>query len=57
MSFPSPLFQVGNPLSRALHAGCLDAPNLLTPTYECWMIRRENWLPPFDLEHHERDRS
>jgi hypothetical protein len=29
--------------------GCLDAPNLLKPTYELWTIRRESWLPPFPL--------
>lgn len=38
--------------------GALDAPNLLTPTYESWTIRRESWLPPFPLAHHyERDRD
>ena len=41
-----------------LHVGCLDAPNQLRPTYESWMIRRETWLPPFDLvNHYERDRT
>jgi len=40
-----------------LHAGCLDEPNQLKPTYETWVIRREAWLPPFDVEHHPRDRS
>ncbi len=29
-----------------LHLGSLDAPGQLTPTYECWTIRREPWLPP-----------
>lgn len=33
-----------------LHAGCLDQPNQLTPTYESWVVRREAWLPPFDVE-------
>jgi hypothetical protein len=41
-----------------LHVGCLDAPNQLTPTYESWVIRREAWLPPFDIANrHERDRT
>jgi hypothetical protein len=41
-----------------LHAGCLDAPDQLTPTYESWVVRREAWLPPFDLaNHYERDRT
>ena len=36
--------------------GILDEPNLLTPTYELWTIRREAWLPPFDLaRHYERN--
>ena len=39
-----------------LHAGCLDAPNQFTPTYESWVIRREGWLPAFDIaNHYERD--
>ena len=38
--------------------GCLDEPNRLKPTYESWTIRREHWLPPFDLaRHYVRDRS
>jgi len=32
-----------------LHTGCLDAPDQLQPTYECWTIRREHWLPDFKL--------
>ncbi|MGE5562812.1 MAG: GFA family protein [Bacillota bacterium] len=41
-----------------LHLGALDEPNQLTPTYECWTVRRESWLPPFPLRHHyERDRE
>jgi hypothetical protein len=41
-----------------LQVGCLDAPNQLEPTYESWMIRREAWLPAFELAHHyERDRT
>jgi len=41
-----------------LHLGALDAPNPLIPTYECWTIRRESWLPPFPLSHHyDRNRD
>lgn len=41
-----------------VHLGSLDAPDQLTPTYECWTIRRESWLPPFPLERSdERDRE
>jgi hypothetical protein len=41
-----------------VHLGALDAPNQLTPTYECWTVRREAWLPPFPLaRHYERDRD
>lgn len=40
-----------------LHAGCLDDIDRLRPGYESWTIRREAWLPPFDLpDHFERDR-
>jgi hypothetical protein len=38
--------------------GALDAPDQLTPTYECWTVRRESWLPSFPLaHHHEHDRD
>ena len=38
--------------------GILDEPSLLAPTYELWTVRREAWLPPFDLaRHYERDRE
>ena len=41
-----------------LHLGAMDAPDQFTPTYECWTIRREAWLPPFPLAHgYERDRE
>lgn len=41
-----------------LHLGCLDAPDRLVPTYECWTVRREAWLPPFPLaKRYERDRE
>jgi hypothetical protein len=32
-----------------VYLGCLDAPSQLKPTYENWVIRREDWLPPFDV--------
>lgn len=41
-----------------INLGCLDAPSQFTPTYELWTVRRENWLPPFDVERrypHDRD--
>ena len=38
--------------------GALDAADLLRPDYELWTLRRESWLPPFDLAHHyKRDRD
>lgn len=41
-----------------VHLGCLDAPNQLLPTYENWIVRRESWLPPFQLaKRYERDRD
>jgi len=41
-----------------VHLGILDSPDQLTPTYECWTVRRESWLPPFPLKHgYERDRD
>lgn len=41
-----------------LHLGALDAPDRLKPTYECWVSRREPWLPTFPgLERYERDRD
>ncbi len=41
-----------------VHLGSLDAPNQLMPSYECWTVRRESWLPPFPLEaRYERDRD
>lgn len=29
--------------------GALDEPSQFTPTYECWTVRREAWLPAFPL--------
>nr|WP_219856862.1 GFA family protein [Stutzerimonas kunmingensis] len=43
-----------------VHLGALDAPDQLTPTYECWTVCREGWLPPFPLNRryqHDRDDS
>jgi hypothetical protein len=41
-----------------IHLGCLDAPNQLWPTYENWIIRREEWLPSFKVaRHYEGDRQ
>jgi hypothetical protein len=52
----SPLFDIFDQ-ELELHAGCLDPPGELRPTYECWTIRREAWLPEFPVTHRfERDR-
>jgi hypothetical protein len=41
-----------------VHLGSLDAPDRLIPTYECWSVRREAWLPPFPVSRrYVRDRS
>ena len=41
-----------------VHLGALDAPDQLKPTYECWTVRRESWLPAFALvRRYERDRE
>jgi hypothetical protein len=38
--------------------GTLDEPNRLAPSYELWTVRRENWLPGFDLaRHYPHDRE
>ncbi|MBO9622760.1 MAG: GFA family protein [Sphingomonas sp.] len=34
-----------------VHLGTLDAPDRFVPSYECWTVRREGWLPPFPLAH------
>jgi hypothetical protein len=40
-----------------VHLGTLDAPDQLVPTYECWTVRRESWLPAFPgTKLYERDR-
>ncbi|MEM1420269.1 MAG: GFA family protein [Pseudomonadota bacterium] len=41
-----------------VHLGALDAPDQLTPDYECWTHRRESWLPPFPVDaRYENDRD
>ena len=41
-----------------VHLGTLDAPDQLVPTYECWTVRRESWLPTFPgTKLYERDRA
>lgn len=47
-----------------LHLGALDMPDPpssdtgLTPSYECWTVRRESWLPPFPrMKHYGHDRE
>ena len=41
-----------------VHLGALDAADQLTPTYECWTVRRESWLPLFPLNRrYERNRE
>lgn len=41
-----------------LHLGLFDEANLWTPTYECWVIRREHWLGdmPTVFSSYEEDR-
>jgi hypothetical protein len=41
-----------------VNLGTLDDTDQLIPTYESWTIRREAWLPPFQLAHrYDRDRD
>jgi hypothetical protein len=41
-----------------VNLGSLDAPDQFVPTYECWTIRRESFLPPFPLDkRYPRDRD
>lgn len=41
-----------------VHLGSLDAPDQFVPTYECWTVRRENWLPEFaGMRRYARDRE
>jgi hypothetical protein len=41
-----------------VNAGTFDSDNVVRPTYETWVCRRERWLPAFPVEHrYERDRT
>jgi hypothetical protein len=41
-----------------VHLGSLDEPGQLTPTYECWTVRREPWLAPLPgAKQYERNRD
>ena len=41
-----------------VNLGSLDNIDQLSPTYELWTIRRENWLPPFaGMKHYAGDRQ
>ena len=41
-----------------LHLGSMDSPDQLIPTYECWTIRREAWLPSFEgMKSYDRNRD
>lgn len=32
------------------HLGAADDPDAFVPQYECWIARRESWLPPFAVK-------
>jgi hypothetical protein len=55
----SPVFaRSGDEVEVEVNLGALDSPDLFTPTYELWTIRRESWLPPFPVtRRYERDRE
>jgi hypothetical protein len=55
----SPLYEIEAGSDEAdVFVGVLDEPNRLTPTYELWTVRREEWLPPLPLTgHYERNRE
>lgn len=41
-----------------VHLGALDEPDQFEPTYECWAVRRERWLPQTPgIKRYERDRE
>ena len=41
-----------------INVGALDETNRLTPSYELWVRRREQWLPEFSVaRHYEGDRE
>lgn len=42
----------------AFHIGALDEPSQFQPTYELWMVRREEWLPEFaEMRPYVKDRE
>lgn len=48
--------QSGNEVE--VHLGAFDEANRFKPTYECWTLRREAWLPEFpDMKRHARGRE
>lgn len=55
----SPIYQRQDGADEAeIFLGALDEPNRLSPSYELWTVRRENWLPEFALaRHYEHDRE
>ena len=41
-----------------VNLGALDATDQFQPTYECWTVRRESWLPEFPVtKRYEHDRE
>lgn len=40
-----------------VHLGAFDEPDVFVSTYENWTVRREAWLPAFDLRRYARDRE
>jgi hypothetical protein len=40
-----------------VHLGSLEGDHGLRPAYECWTMRRAEWLPDFGLPRHPRDRA
>jgi hypothetical protein len=41
-----------------VHLGALNMIDQLVPTYECWTVRRESWLPAFPMNRrykHDRE--
>ena len=55
----SPLYEIQAGTDEVeVHVGVLDEPSALTPTYELWTVRREDWLPPLPLaRHYTRNRD
>ena len=53
----SPFFSLGED-EVEVHLGALDQPDQFEPTYECWAVRRESWLPPTPrIKRYDRDRE